>query len=150
MNILHLLSIAVISLAYPNDNTQHFNNLNKFPKSKKIMAKLTAYHNHEDIFGAKVAMSSSMRAKQGYTVAAHHDFAFGKKLFIPALKGVLNKDGIFEVEDRGRDIESKKASKGKCYVFDIFMYGKNAKDGNRKIKELTKNIPQIQEVYILN
>lgn len=101
---------------------------------KAIWARITYYHCKEDRFGAKVACDSKMRNKEGYGVSAHPDFKFFTKIRIPALKGVLDRDDEFTVIDRGRDVTRKKASKGRTYVFDIYV----AKTGRSFTKFISK------------
>jgi 3D (Asp-Asp-Asp) domain-containing protein len=66
---------------------------------------------------------------EDYNVASHN-MPCGTKIYIPALKGVINSDGIFEVADTG----------GHCFDFDIFLSYKNInKIGKRPL-----------EVYVLS
>tara|TARA_R110002167_G_scaffold214175_3_gene418952 strand:- start:10376 stop:10813 length:438 start_codon:yes stop_codon:yes gene_type:complete len=85
-----------------------------------IRARITYYHPYQDKWGSQVADPKTRRAKEGITVAAHPDFSFGTKVTIPKLKGKVG-DGTFIVQDRGSWVTKKKASKGKCYVFDVYV-----------------------------
>jgi hypothetical protein len=162
MNIIKYIKLAILclSLIFAGCATKvekkytgtvtHFKTMAGMPKSQKVYARITAYTNHEDKYGSKVAMSPKMRAKEGITVAAHSDFKFGQKILIPELKGVLNKDGIFEVQDRGSALQSKKASRGKLYVFDVYLNAKSRKHSVKKIREFVSKINPNQEIILLN
>lgn len=65
---------------------------------------------HEEGFKTKGCMGTTL--KENYSVASHN-MPCGTKLYIPELKGVVNKDGLFEVEDTG----------GMSFDFDIFTGG---------------------------
>ena len=92
----------------------------KEPETIKIRARITYYSVGQDKYGSRNADPSSKRSKIGVTVAAHPKFKFGTKLSIPALKGIVG-DGNFVVQDRGGAVTRKVASKGKHYVFDVFV-----------------------------
>ncbi len=109
---------------------------------RAIKARITYYTAHEDKWGSRVACSSSFRAKEGRTVAAHPDFPFYRKITIPGLKGIVG-DGSFCVEDRGRDVTRKKASRGNAYVFDVFVGGKHS-----RLRSIQKRVSDYMEVYL--
>jgi hypothetical protein len=111
--------------------------------ARKVRARITYYCPGEDRWGSRVASQDVKRAKPGITVAAHPDFKFGTQVYIPALKNKID-DGKFTVQDRGRAVTSKKAARGRAYVFDVFVAS------NRAIKMMTRNVPQWADVYILN
>ena len=67
--------------------------------------------------------------KENYSCASHN-LPCGTKIYIPSLKGIINKDGIFEVEDTG----------GMSFDFDIFI------SNNLKNKIGKKNM----DVYVLS
>ncbi|MCK5870175.1 MAG: hypothetical protein KAG45_05975 [Methyloprofundus sp.] len=92
----------------------------KEPETIKIRARITYYSVGQDKYGSRNADPSSKRSKIGVTVAAHPKFKFGTKLSIPGLKGIVG-DGNFVVQDRGGAVTRKVASKGKHYVFDVFV-----------------------------
>ena len=94
--------------------------IEKEPETIKIRARITYYSVGQDKYGSRNADPSSKRSKIGVTVAAHPKFKFGTKLSIPALKGIVG-DGNFVVQDRGGAVTRKVASKGKHYVFDVFV-----------------------------
>lgn len=102
-------------------------------KPKAIAARITFYNNHEDRWGSRT--SSGRRACEGHTVAAHPDFNFGTGLSIPALKPIIGSSD-FVVEDRGTDVTAKKAASSGEYVFDVYLYAKNRKEGKRRIRHL--------------
>ena len=89
-----------------------------------LKSRITYYSVGEDKWGDLVACPKTPRAKEGITVAAHPDFPFGTKIKIPSLSGIIG-DGIFIVQDRGSAVTKKKASKGECHVFDVFVKTKN-------------------------
>lgn len=102
-------------------------------------ARATLYNSHEDKYGNKVAMGG--RAKEGITIAAENGFPFRTKVYIPCLNGILG-NGCYEVQDRGRFINSRKASHGKTPVFDFFVKTK------KRMKRFAKKIPQYVEYYL--
>jgi len=85
---------------------------------KPFPARVTYYKKGEDKYGSRIAIGG--RAKEGVTCAAERGFQFGRRLFIPALRGILG-TGNFEVQDRGRAVQSRKASRGKLPVIDIYV-----------------------------
>ena len=99
---------------------------NKRPTNtgKTLWARVTYYTKHEDHWGNRVACSRTLRAKQGKTCAAHSDFPFWTKVFFPLLCGKIG-NGHLVVQDRGTDVERKKAVPGplrnECYDFDVFV-----------------------------
>lgn len=101
---------------------------------KKIWARITFY-NPKESGGWEVSAPNIKRNKQGWGVSAHPDFKFFTKVEIPALKGVLNKDGVYTVLDRGSAVTSKKAAKGKAYVFDVFT-AKTGREFDRFVKSM--------------
>jgi len=109
---------------------------------KKINARITYYY-PEAPFWRKVSDQSVKTATEGITVAAHPDFKFGKKIYIPDLENKLG-DGKFVVQDRGTAVTKKKASAGKGYVFDIYV--KNS----QKMNYLAKNVPMWTDVYLID
>jgi 3D (Asp-Asp-Asp) domain-containing protein len=92
----------------------------KEPEYETIKARIT-YYRPCPIWGRQVADPNTKRAVKGESVAAHPDFPFGTKIYIPKLDGVID-DGHFVVHDRGPAVTRKTASKGKAYVFDIFVH----------------------------
>ena len=110
---------------------------------RKVRARITYYCPGEDRYGSRVASQGVKKAKTGTTVAAHPDFKFGTRVYIPALKNKID-DGKFIVQDRGRAVTSKKAAHGHAYVFDVFVAS------NRAIKKMTQHTPEWTDVYILN
>lgn len=53
---------------------------------------------------------SGVKLKENYHCASHN-LPCGTKIYIPDFKGVINKDGIFEVQDTG----------GMCFDFDLYV-----------------------------
>jgi 3D (Asp-Asp-Asp) domain-containing protein len=108
---------------------------------EKVRARITYYSPYQDKWGSKVADPNTSVAKKGITVAAHPKFKFGTEIHIPELKNTFGNKG-FIVQDRGSAITSKKASKGKYYVFDVFV------SSNAEIKKMCKKYPPYMDVYI--
>jgi len=101
------------------------------------------YYSPQAPYGNRVACPNIKRATEGVTVAAHPDFKFGTKVYIPNLKGELG-DGYFTVQDRGTAVTQKKAAKGKAYVVDIFV------NSQSKLKSLAKTKPEYMKVYVVS
>lgn len=100
-------------------------------------ARITYYYGHD-----RVAWSKVQKPVEGSSVAAHPDFKFGTKILIDGLKNIVG-DGIFTVHDRGPAVTKKVASKGKLYVFDVFISDK------AKYKKLSKSKNNIMDVKVL-
>jgi 3D (Asp-Asp-Asp) domain-containing protein len=115
-------------------------------KVKQLYSRVTYYTKHEDKFGNKVACSKKLRAQQGRTVAAHKDFPFGTKCFIPDLKEELG-SGPLVVEDRGRAVNAKKAVprdwRSWMYDFDVYL-----DCSNRKMRQFAKEQPPYMTVLV--
>ena len=110
---------------------------------EKYKARITYYTGAEDRrYGSRVADPNTKRAKAGVTVAHHKRYKFGTIVKIPKLKGVVG-NGYFEVQDRGPAINSKRASRGKTYVIDVYVKDK------RTIRKLAKTMPMYMDVYII-
>ena len=92
------------------------------PKKEYVeyRARITFYSHNSDKYGSRVADPTIKRAKQGITVAAHPDFKFGTEIEIPELKQYLG-DTTYTVQDRGSAVTKKRASRGKAYVFDVYV-----------------------------
>ena len=108
---------------------------------QKVKARITYYY-PEAPFWRKVSCTKTKTAKEGTTVAAHPDFKFGTKLYIPQLKGKIG-DVNFVVKDRGSAVTKKRASRGKGYVFDIFV------DSRSDMSRLERKAPEWMDVYIV-
>jgi len=161
-NYILLGIISAVLCACSTVKNEHTNQFNKkeFAKKmhlltvpelssvqQKIVARITFY-NKREAGGDRLASSSKGRAKEGITVAAHPDFAFGTKIIIPALKDKVG-NGNYIVQDRGIDVTKKKASHGKAFVFDIYVNVKSKKDANIKLTKLEQEIGDYTDVYIL-
>ena len=109
--------------------------------SQVYTARIT-YYSTDGKWGNRVACQRSKRAKEGVSVAAHPNFKFGTKLYIPQLKGKIG-DGNFIVQDRGGAVTSKKASRGKAYVFDIYV------NTHSKIRKYAYSQPEYMKVYVV-
>jgi hypothetical protein len=106
-------------------------------KAKKIRARITYYSRER--FPQKTA--SGKVGVVGVTVAAHPDFPFGTKIFIPDLKGKIG-DGYFKVQNRGSAVTKKTAARGKEYVFDVFVLTRGCVERNKT------RFPDYMDVYI--
>ncbi len=113
------------------------------PLRQKITARITFYNKWEDKWGNRIAMSPKMRAKQGETVAAHPAFRFGTEVSIPFLKGLLDNDDKFIVQDRGSAVTKMRASRGKTPVFDVYL-GMN----KSRAKMFARSVPEYMDVYV--
>jgi len=138
--IICLASILTTSCA--NNLTDDSGWFKKATKTEVHQARVTYYSVGQDKWGDKVACPKTYRAKAGVTVAAHPDFKFGTRLYIPGLKDKVG-DGHFLVQDRGSWVTSKKAAKGKTYVFDVFT------NSPKERKKHAYNRPMYMEVHVL-
>ena len=128
-----MLSCAPIALAKDNK---------AIPKYSQVYTARITYYSTDGKWGSRVACQRSKRAKEGVSVAAHPNFKFGTKLYIPQLKGKIG-NGNFIVQDRGGAVTSKKASRGKAYVFDIYV------TSHSKIHKYAYSEPEYMKVYVL-
>ena len=112
-----LLCCLLLSMHWPSDWFKLW--IPSEPEPETIKARIT-YYCPGPIWGKQVADPDTNTAIKGVTVAAHPDFNFGTEIYIPKLDGVLG-NGNFVVQDRGPAVTKKKASRGKAYVFDVFV-----------------------------
>jgi 3D (Asp-Asp-Asp) domain-containing protein len=131
--IIILISCLVMSCSYATTN--------KSPEGEVYTARIT-YYSTDRKWGNKVACQNSKYAKEGVTVAAHPKFKFGTKIYIPGLKGKLG-NGYFVIQDRGSAVTSKKASRGKAYVFDVYV------TSHSKIRKFAHSNPEYMRVYVV-
>lgn len=106
-----------------------------------VKARIT-YYCGRDKWGSRVACPRTKRANRGVTVAAHPDFKFGQRIYIPSLKNVVG-NGYFKVQDRGGAVTRKKASRGKYYVFDVYVSSYN------ELKRNARKLPMYMNVHII-
>lgn len=132
-----MLSCAPITTA--TDSKAKMLDTSKY--SQVYTARIT-YYSTDGKWGDRVACQRSKRAKEGVSVAAHPNFKFGTKLYIPQLKGKIG-NGNFIVQDRGGAVTSKKASRGKAYVFDIYV------TSHSKIRKYAYSQPEYMKVYVV-
>jgi 3D (Asp-Asp-Asp) domain-containing protein len=123
--------LAKISAAYKHTDIPNC--------AQEYTARIT-YYSTDGRWGNKVSCQKTRYAKEGITVAAHPNFKFGTKLYIPGLKGKIG-NGNFIVQDRGGAVTSKKASRGKAYVFDIYV------TSHSKIRKFAYSQPEYMKVY---
>jgi 3D (Asp-Asp-Asp) domain-containing protein len=131
-----LLTAGSIGAAL-NTNTV---NAQTVENTKQITARIT-YYTADRKYGTKVACSKTKRATEGVTIAAHPDFKFGTEIHIPSLEGKIG-NGRFLVQDRGTAVTSKKASRGRAYVFDIYV------KTHSKVQQFARNTPQYIKIYV--
>ena len=86
--------------------------------------------------------ASGKKPIQGVTVAAEKKYKFGHRFYIPDLKNKVGGDGNFIVHDRGPHVQSRKASKGKLPVVDVYV------SSNAEVKKLTKYKDNVFKVYL--
>ena len=123
-------------------------------EAKQVLtARVTYYHRFGDGFGSKIAMPKKLKEKlkifrstEGKTVAAHSRFPFGTKVIIPDLKGVSGK--TLTVVDRGTAVESKKAARGKNFVFDVYVEADSKREGEAKILAMSRMNPEYLKVVV--
>lgn len=112
------------------------------PTSSKVYNARVTFYSTDGRWGSKVADKRTAHAKEGVTVAAHPDFKFGTKVYIPALKGKLG-DGVFIVQDRGSAVTKKRASHGRAYVFDVYVRS------HSKVRSSARNSTEYMKVYVI-
>ena len=133
-----IMSYAPTALAKEPNKTKIVNSV----KYSQVYTARITYYSADGIWGNRVAHHGCKRAKEGVTVAAHPNFKFNTKLYIPELKGKIG-DGNFIVQDRGTAVTSKKASRGKAYVFDIYVASRS------KISKFAHSRPEYMKVYVV-
>jgi len=131
-SIILLISCLVISCSYAMSSK----------KTQEVYTARITYYSTDRKWGNRVACQSSKYAKEGITVAAHPKFKFGTEIYIPELKGKLG-DGYFVIQDRGSAVTSKKASRGKAYVFDIYVTTRS------KIRKFAYSQPEYMKIYVI-
>lgn len=93
------------------------------------------YYTNDPRYGKKTA--SGKLAVQGVTVAASKDLPFGTRLYIPELSKLVGGNGTFVVQDRGSAVQSRRASRGKLPVIDIYV---NSHSQVQKLKRAKRHI----------
>ena len=145
--ICMLLPAVITQASQANSTTQQslaqqdLSNTDSKPKRVKIRARITYYSIGQDKWGSLNACPNTKRSKIGVTVAAHPKFKFGTKLSIPRLKGIVG-DGNFLVQDRGSAVTRKTASKGKYYVFDVYVTPSQR-------RKYANQLPEYMDVYVV-
>lgn len=109
-------------------------------KYKKIKARIT-YYTADKKYGIHVADPKTKHAIEGVTVAAHPKYKFGSAVYIPSLKNKIG-DGNFIVQDRGSAVTSKRAAKGKGYVFDVYV------KSHTTLKQMAETMPMWMDVHV--
>jgi 3D (Asp-Asp-Asp) domain-containing protein len=112
------------------------------PTSSKVYNARVTFYSTDGRWGSRVADTKTAQAKEGVTVAAHPDFKFGTKVYIPALKGKLG-DDVFIVQDRGSAVTKKRASRGRAYVFDVYVKSRS------KVRSSAQNSTEYMKVYVI-
>ena len=112
-------SIAFLWILFPaTGNLKADEKLFLCPAKEPVRVRLTTYHRHEDYWTSRLKSASGHTLREGVSVAADPKiFPYGTKIYI---EGV----GIRKVHDTGTAVISKKASRGKLPVVDIFFLKK--------------------------
>lgn len=139
MKIASILTALLLSLSCSLSNPS----VAAKPIEGKYHNARVTYYYPQPPYGSKVACSKTKYATEGITVAAHPDFKFGTKLYIPELKNSVG-DGYFTVQDRGPAVTRKSASNGKAYVVDVYVKSRS------KLQYLTKTEPAYMKVYVVS
>ncbi len=137
MKYLFLLILCILSMGCAEvELKQH--------KMTPLKGVLTFYTSAEDKkWGSKTSLGQ--RAVEGNTVAIDpKQFKYGTKAIIPAFNNRFNNNNIFTFSDTGRDVRSRKASRGQYPVFDIYV------NSRRKMYQMGEIMPKLVDVYILN
>lgn len=111
---------------------------NPKPEKDYFLARVTFYTDCP-IYGKKTA--STRIAEEGTTIAAAKKIPFGTKYYIPRLKEWMSTDGKFRVDDRGPDVDCRRASGGKYPVIDVYV------DSHAKVRKLGGRSKNIFKVY---
>lgn len=115
-NLMVWMSIACLWILFPaTGNLKADEKLFIPPQAKPVKVRLTTYHRNEDYWTRQLKSASGTRLREGISVAGDPKiFPYGTKIYI---EGV----GIRKVHDTGTAVISKKASKGKLPIVDIFF-----------------------------
>lgn len=115
-NLMVWTSIACLWILFPaTGNLKADEKLFIPPQAKPVKVRLTTYHRNEDYWTRRLKSASGYTLKEGISVAGDPKiFPYGTKIYI---EGV----GIRKVHDTGTAVISKKASKGKLPIVDIFF-----------------------------
>ncbi len=119
------------------------NPIRPLAKDQWITARIT-YYTPASPDGKRVAWSKVKAAKEGITIAAHPKLPFGTKVEIPELEGVVGNGHTFIVQDRGSAVTSRKASRGKTDVIDVFV------NSEQKLRKITRTKPRYMRVRIVS
>lgn len=144
-----LLAFSPVSEIQGRVSTVSLNTRSIPSQAVEMVGRITYYHRFQDKYGNKVKMDDDLRAKEGVTIAAHPSFPFGTKVYIPSLIGVVSGDGVFIVQDRGKAVTSKKASRGKAFVFDVYIEAKTKLEANKRLNYLKDEEEPYMPVYII-
>lgn len=107
------------------------------PRSKTVRARVTFYSKHEDKYGSRIAIGG--RAKEGLTVAAPRALAFGTKVSLPQVNGIVG-NGHFEIQDRGSALE--KAYRHGQLRIDIYVASM------ARMRSLGRTMPEYMEAEL--
>ena len=120
----------------PHDTNSIFSRIDVYE------ARIT-YYSPDPFWGTQVACPKTPTAIIGESVAAHPDFPFGTKIYIPELDGVVG-NGYFRVDNRGPAITSKRASRGRAYVFDVYVGCREA------VRRMKTAVPDFMTVIVIH
>jgi len=99
-----------------------------------FIARITYYTDHRTAIGKEPV--------QGVTVAAERAFKYGSKFYIPDLIKRVGGNGIFVKHDCGSAVQSRKASKGKFPIIDVFV---SSSATMNRLKKDSNNIFRVYE-----
>ncbi len=142
MRKILVILIAVVCLYSPLSCTETVHAAPNSASNMRVVKARITYYCGRDKWGSRVACPKTKRASRGLTIAAHPDFKFGQKVYIPNLKNVVG-NGYFTVQDRGSAVTNKKASRGKYYVFDVYVSSYN------ELKRNARKLPMYMNVHII-
>lgn len=112
-------------------------------KMTPIKSRITFYSGAEDKrWGNRVACGG--RAKEGITCAVNpRDIHYYSKIIIPEFNNYFKNNNQFLATDTGTALKTRKASKGKFPVVDIYV------NSRKKMNEMAAKIAPVLDVYII-
>lgn len=133
MKLLTLMSLLFCSCSVLQDEQ-----IEK-PKERDYFLARVTFYTDDPQWGNRTA--SGVIAKEGTTIAAAKDVAFHTEYDIPRLREWMSTDGSFTVHDRGSWVDSRKASKGKLPIIDVYV------SSHYKVRKLGGKSENIFKVY---
>lgn len=138
------ISVGFVGCAGFDPHTKHFTSLKNYPKSRKIMVRLTTYSVNEkrgDKWTRKLQSSTGIKLQNKYSAAVDPKIIpYFSKIEIPEVNLSLFS------HDTGSAVKSRLASRrtGKQPIIDVFFQRES------EAREFRLNNPQIVEAYIYN